>query len=232
MSASKILVVEDEDHLAEGIKLNLKLKGYDVQRAANGQQGLEIWKQWKPDLIVLDIMMPIMDGYQVLEQIRKEDAKQPILILSAKNEAADKVKALQKGVDDYLDKPFDLEEFLLRVERLLIRGEWSQSKADQIDDLFSFGSFTIDFVQCHFVSRGKKIPLTVQELKVLRLFIAHQGKPVTREQLLKEGWGYDEGTHTRTLDNFMVRLRKYFESDPKNPEYFKSVRGLGYRFDP
>ncbi|MCP4912014.1 MAG: response regulator transcription factor [Oligoflexia bacterium] len=232
MNEKKILVIEDEDHLAEGIKLNLKLKGHQVERASNGQEGLEIWKQYKPDLIVLDIMMPIMDGYQVLENIRKVDSKLPILILSAKNEAADKVKALQKGVDDYLEKPFDLEEFLLRVERLLLRGEWSQSEVDQLDDIYNFGPFTIDFVQCHFLNRGKKVSLTIQELKVLRLFIAHQGKPVTREQLLKEGWGYDEGTHTRTLDNFMVRLRKYFEADPKNPEYFKSVRGVGYRFDP
>lgn len=227
----KILIIEDEQHIAEGIKLNLELAGHETKVAPDGKKGVEAWKLWEPDLIVLDIMMPEMDGYQVLEHIRKEDHRLPILILSARNESQDKVKALKKGVDDYLGKPFNLDEFLLRVERLLLRGQWSLAEPEQVDNL-SFGDNSIDFIQGTANCVEGVVQLTIQELKLIKYFVDHPSKPLTREELLKAGWGYDEGTNTRTLDNFMVRFRKYFEKDPKNPVHFKSVRSIGYRFDP
>lgn len=229
----KILVIEDERHIAEGIRLNLSLQGYDVIVAGNGREGLLKWKGESPDLIVLDIMLPGLDGYGVLEEIRQSDQKLPILILSAKNEAKDKVKALKGGVDDYMAKPFNLDEFLLRIERLLTRSRWAQTQAQSEEDIdqYTFGPNTIDFVRSKGTHAGEEFLLTSQELKILKLFIQHEGKPLSRGELLEAGWGYSQETSTRTVDNFMVRFRKYFESDPKNPVYFKSLRSVGYVFE-
>ena len=234
----RVLVVEDEDHIAEGLKLNLDLKGYDTRIAADGITALQDWKEWHPDLIVLDIMLPGIDGLSVLRNIRLEDKRIPILILSAKGDSEDKVKGFSHGVDDYLSKPFNLEELLLRVERLLFRafqqnGESFQNDGNPSlqDPIYIFGDNRIDFntltAQCHF----GEIQLTEQEAKLLKLFISNRGKPISRTKLLEIGWGYARGTRSRTIDNFIVRLRKYFEKDPKSPVYFKSLRSVGYVFD-
>ncbi len=240
MTAPKpqILVVEDEVHLAEGLKLNLTLKGYDVQIAADGPSALEQWKQWQPDLIVLDIMLPGIDGLSVLRNIRLEDERIPILILSARGDPDDRVKGFSYGVDDYLAKPFNLDEFLLRVKRLLTRGNWSQEKdstrnsPSSLPRIYQFGDNRIDFQALKAHGPSGEINLTDQEIRLLRLFIANRGRPLSRKKLLEIGWGYARGTTTRTVDNFMVRLRKYFERDPKKPIYFKSLRSVGYVFDP
>jgi len=233
----RILVIEDEKHIAEGLKLNLELKGYTVRVAPDGITGLENWKKWRPDLIVLDIMLPEIDGLTVLRNIRLEDDRVPILILSAKGDSEDKVKGFSFGVDDYLSKPFNLEEFLLRVERLLFRaaqpgGEGVQKGADLSpnDAVYTFGGNRIDFstLTAHGQRGAKR--LTEQEAKLLKLFIANRGKPISRRTLLQVGWGYDRDTQTRTVDNFIVRFRKYFEKDPKKPVYFKSLRSVGYLF--
>lgn len=237
----KILVIEDELHIAEGLKLNLVLQGHDVILANNGLDGLTLWKEQAPDLIVLDLMMPTLDGFQVLKQIRVEDAHIPILILSARDEARDKVKCLKDGVDDYLSKPFNLDEFLLRVERLLTRSSWEKKQdPDELLDLdksfnekeFSFGKNKIDFILCKGSNESGEFQLTSQEIRLLKLFIIKKNIPLTRKELLEIGWGYSQETSTRTVDNFIVRFRKYFEEDPKNPKFFVSMRSIGYLFTP
>jgi DNA-binding response OmpR family regulator len=234
----RILIIEDEDHIAEGIKLNLELHGYDVAIASDGVSGLKEWKTYEPDLIVLDIMLPGIDGLTILQNIRLEDERIPILILSAKGDLDDKIKGLSYGVDDYLSKPFHLEEFLLRTERLLKRSVWSKEQKDPKEDdglslpqTYKFGDNVVDFDRCVADCRKGVIRLTGQEVKLLKLFISNRGKPLSRGKLLEVGWGYTKHTTTRTVDNFIVRFRKYFEDNPKRPVYFKSLRSVGYIFD-
>lgn len=231
----KILIVEDDAHIAEGLKLNLSLKGYDVLIAADGPAGLREWREWKPDLIVLDIMLPRIDGLSVLRSIRLEDERIPILILSAKSEHEYRVKGLSYGVDDYLSKPFNLEEFLLRVDRLVMRAAWSEgvSPAGCLPEgsVYTFAGNTIDFVTFTADCRLGRVTLTEQEVKLLKLFVANRGKPLSRGELLEIGWGYTGSTSTRTVDNFIVRLRRYFEDNPRDPVFFRSIRSVGYVFD-
>jgi DNA-binding response OmpR family regulator len=231
----RILVVEDEHHIAEGLRLNLQLQGYEVMVAETGTSGLHAWKQWEPDLIVLDIMLPGIDGITVLKSIRLEDERLPVLILSAKNSAEDRVKGLVLGVDDYLSKPFILDEFLLRVERLLKRTSWSKEEQNPqkstASDEYVFGDNKIEFKSNLAICQGEKVSLTEQEVRLLRLFIANRGMALSRGEILELAWGFSKSLSTRTVDNFVVRFRKYFEEDPKNPVYFKSRRSVGYVFD-
>jgi len=207
--------------------------------AGDGIEGLEQWRTWKPDLIVLDIMLPMIDGFSILRTIRKEDEKIPVLILSARGDTKDKVKGLRYGVDDYLSKPFDLEEFLLRVERLIKKTGWYEGPMTEISaghglykgDSYNFGDNHIDFVTFKASCAAGNIVLTEQEVTLLKIFIANKGKPLSREMLLNSGWGYSSDTTTRTVDNFIVRFRKYFEKNPKKPVYFISRRSVGYIFD-
>jgi two-component system alkaline phosphatase synthesis response regulator PhoP len=196
--------------------------------------GLNLWKEIRPDLIILDIMLPGIDGLSILKSIRLEDERLPILILSAKGDPDDRVKGLVFGVDDYLAKPFNLEELLLRVERLLKRGEWAKENGGPVTpefDTYRFGDNHIDFTTHMAQCRSGEISLTEQEIKVLKLFISNRGKPLSRDDLLQIGWGYSRKTSTRTVDNFIVRFRKYFEKDPKRPVFFRSLRSVGYLFD-
>jgi two-component system, OmpR family, alkaline phosphatase synthesis response regulator PhoP len=234
----RILVVEDESHLSEGLKLNLTLKGYEVMIASDGSIALQRWNEWGPDLIVLDIMLPKIDGLSVLRKIRLEDERIPILILSAKGAPDDRIKGFSYGVDDYLAKPFNLDEFLLRVERLVARSDWARTGPDIKDEgnsslprFYNFGENRIDFQTLEAICPAGTIRLTEQEARLLRLFIANRGKPLTRKKLLEIGWGYARGTTTRTVDNFIVRFRKYFEQDAKKPLHFRSLRSVGYIFD-
>ena len=229
-----ILIIEDDRHIAEGIQLNLTLQGYEVVVAADGVAGLNKWKEIGPDLVILDIMLPGIDGLSILQSIRLEDERLPILILSAKGDPDDRIKGLAFGVDDYLAKPFNLEELLLRIERLLKRGSWNQEHEGPEPPSFEtyhFGDNHIDFKTHTARCRMGEISLTEQESKVLKLFIANRGMPLSRDKLLQIGWGYSRKTTTRTVDNFIVRFRKYFEADPRNPIYFKSLRSIGYLFD-
>jgi two-component system alkaline phosphatase synthesis response regulator PhoP len=235
---SRILIIEDDAHIAEGLKLNLSLQGYEAAIAGNGTEGLRIWKEYNPQLVVLDIMLPGLDGLAVLRHIRLEDEKLPVLILSAKGAPDDRIKGFSCGVDDYLAKPFHLEEFLLRIERLLTRASWNrdhdagagQEKSEEMQR-YVFGGNVIDFTTLTAECRQGKIQLTEQEARLLRVFIANRGKPLSRKILLELGWGYSGVTTTRTVDNFVVRLRRYFEEDPQNPLYFRSLRSVGYLFD-
>ena len=230
-----ILVIEDDAHIAEGLKLNLSLQGYRVASAGDGPSGLQKWKEVRPDLIVLDIMLPVIDGLSVLRAIRLEDERLPILILSAKAASDDIIKGLSWGVDDYLTKPFNLEELLLRVDRLIKRAAWNRGNAQPgatTDTVYRFGGNTIDFETSTATCRQGSITLTEQETKLLKLFIANRGKPLSRAILLEIGWGYTRNITSRTVDNFIVRLRRYFEENPREPRYFKSLRSVGYVFDP
>lgn len=231
----KIMVIEDENHIAEGLKLNLSLQGYDVKVISDGISAISEWNVWKPDLIVLDLMLPGLDGYSVLKNIRLENEKLPILILSAKDSVQDKIEGFSRGVDDYLSKPFVLEEFLLRVSRLLTRASWSKNSVDlkenDLKKIYQFGKNKIDFTLNTATCRQGEIKLTSQEIKLLKLFVTNPQTPLSRQLLLETCWGYDGKISTRTLDNFIVRFRKYFEENPKEPVYFKSLRSVGYIFN-
>ncbi|MEJ2040308.1 MAG: response regulator transcription factor, partial [Desulfosarcinaceae bacterium] len=226
-----------DPHIAEGLQLNLKLQGYTVHIAPDGPSGLAQWRTLRPDLIILDIMLPGIDGIAVLRHIRLEDERIPILILTARADIDNKIEGLACGVDDYLTKPFHLDEFLLRVERLLLRSQWSRGRdahqAGALPRSFVFGGNRIDFDKATAMGRDEQeIHLTEQEVKLLKLFVANPGKPLSRAALLEIGWGYTGRTATRTVDNFIVRMRRYFEPNPKKPVYFKSLRSVGYVFDP
>lgn len=227
----RILVVEDEANLQHALKLNLEFEGYTVEIANNGTKAVKMVREKKFDLVVLDIMLPEMDGYMVCENIRLYDAHIPILFLSAKNQASDRISGLKKGADDYLTKPFELEELLLRVAKLLERStQILQATHNAIPRVYSFGNNYINFDSLE--ARGVKgeFQLTKKEAQLMRLLIENKNQVVSREHILKVVWDYTVIPHTRTIDNFILNLRKYFEEDAKNPFYIQSVRGIGYRF--
>tara|TARA_R110000868_G_scaffold411568_1_gene705405 strand:+ start:16067 stop:16774 length:708 start_codon:yes stop_codon:yes gene_type:complete len=230
MQKERILIVEDEEHIAEGLRINLSLQGFDVKVAIDGAKGLSAWREFKPHLLVVDLMMPVMDGSQLVSHIRAEDTKVPILILTAKDASQDKVKLLQKGVDDYLTKPFVLDEFLLRVARLIEKSRWYRGTEGEVVIFGNDGENQVDFSSRAAVHRGEKFDLTEQELEIFRFFFENADRPVERAEVQEKVLGFGEDVTSRTLDNFIVRLRRYFEDDPKNPQYFESVRGVGYRF--
>lgn len=227
----RILIVEDDRHIAEGLRLNLTLKGYDPRIALDGVTALRLWKEWKPGLIVLDIMLPNIDGLTVLRNIRLEDERLPVLILSARGQPEERVEGLASGGDDYLAKPFNLDEFLLRVERLYGRASRDRERGTEgTAGMVAFGGNVIDFGRFKATCRQGEISLTEQELKLLKLFVANPGKPLTRSEILEVVWGYTGNTPTRTVDNFVMRFRKYFEDNPHEPVFFKSLRSVGYVF--
>lgn len=234
----RILIVEDELHIAEGLKLNLTLQDYEAEIARDGADALRLWREQRPDLIILDIMLPVIDGLSVLQHIRLEDEQIPILIVSAKSAHNDKIKGLSYGVDDYLTKPFHLDELLLRIERLLKRCSWhgdrdsaQRNAMEAVPAVYAFGGNRIDFNTAMAECRYGTIRLTEQEIRLMKLFIANRSSPLSRSKLLRVGWGYTGKTTTRTVDNFIVRLRKYFEDNPRKPVFFKSLRSVGYVFD-
>lgn len=224
----RILLVEDEPAIAETIKLNLELEGYSVIMANDGIKALKTFKTGRYDLVILDVMLPEMDGFTVCEAIRLENNKVPVLFLSAKNTSADRVAGLRLGGDDYLVKPFNLEEMLLRVNILLKRTMSSDGISLTHYDL---NGFLINFSEYEVIKpSGEALPLTKKETALLRLLIERKNEVVSRNHILKTVWGYDIYPSTRTIDNFILTFRKYFETDPSRPRYFHSVRGIGYRF--
>jgi two-component system, OmpR family, alkaline phosphatase synthesis response regulator PhoP len=227
---ANILLVEDEENLHEALKLNLELEGYTVTSAFNGNEALKAVKNEFFHLIILDIMLPEMDGIAVTETIRVQQIEVPILILSAKNTGSDRVLGLKKGADDYLTKPFNLEELLLRVEKLIDINRKLHDK-EQLPDVYSFGGNSIDFkAQTATCFNTQQIELSKKEAMLLKLLIENKGEVVTREKILQVVWGYNVYPTTRTIDNFILNFRKYFEADTRNPIHFHSVRGVGYKF--
>lgn len=225
-----ILLVEDEENLHEALKLNLEMEGYSVSSAFDGAQAYKAIQDEYFDLIIMDIMLPEMDGISVTQAVRVQHNEVPILILSAKHTSADKVLGLKKGADDYLTKPFDLEELLLRVEKLISKNKKIQDK-ESVGDTYSFSGNTIDFkAQEATTASGEKVDLSKKEAMLLKLLIENKGDVVTREKILQMVWGYNVYPTTRTIDNFILSFRKYFEKDSRNPEHFHSVRGVGYKY--
>lgn len=225
----RILLVEDEEHLLEAIKLNLEMEGYKVSTATDGKKALKIFKEERFNLIILDVMIPEIDGFQVAETIRLENTEVPIMFLTAKNTSEDRVLGLKKGADDYLTKPFNLEELILRVGILVKRS----LKGDELKGLNSYkiGDKTIYFNSFELKhDDGTITPLTKKETMLLKLLIERRNEAVSREQILETVWNYDVYPSTRTIDNFILTFRKYFEPDQKNPTYFHSIRGVGYKF--
>jgi two-component system, OmpR family, alkaline phosphatase synthesis response regulator PhoP len=225
-----ILLVEDEENLQDTLKLNFELEGYEVTSAYAGEKALNAIHNEYFDLIILDVMLPDIDGITVCENIRLTNTEIPILMLSAKNQSKDRILGLKKGADDYLTKPFSLEELLLRV-KILINKSQKISAKEPIAEQYLFGKNQVNFKSLECTTKsGEVVALTKKEAMLLKLLIENKNEVVTREKILQSVWGYNVYPTTRTVDNFILNFRKYFEEDSRNPEYFHSVRGIGYKF--
>ncbi|MDX2014404.1 MAG: response regulator transcription factor [Myxococcaceae bacterium] len=221
----RILVVEDDLSILTGLSMSLRSDGYEVLQAQDGKAGLQKALDESPDLVVLDLMMPQLNGYEVLEELRKRGSKVPVIVLSARGMERDKVMGLDLGADDYLVKPFSLGELLARIRSVLRRRERDEVQALAFDDT------RIDLKAKTVTRAGAPVELTAQEFKLLAHFVSNPGRTFSRDELLAAAWGYGyEGT-ARTVDNFVSQLRAKFELDPDAPRRFTTVRGLGYRFD-
>jgi two-component system alkaline phosphatase synthesis response regulator PhoP len=227
---ANILLVEDEENLHETLKLNLEMENYTVTSAYDGSEAMKMIEEEYFDLIIMDVMLPEMDGISITENIRLNNNDVPVLMLSAKNTGQDRVLGLKKGADDYLTKPFNLEELLLRVDKLIIKNKKISDK-DFALDTYQFDNNTIDFkAQQAILKNGSSVELSKKETMLLKLLIENKNQVVTREKILQSVWGYKVYPNTRTIDNFILNFRKYFESDSRNPKHFHSVRGVGYKY--
>lgn len=228
MAQEKILVVDDEEHIQELIKFNLENSSYNVVCCGNGLEALNISRQIKPDLVLLDLMLPGMDGYEVCKEIRKDSniSSTPIIMITAKGDEFDKVLGLELGADDYLTKPFSIRELLARVKAVLRR-----TTQIAVEKYYSFGEVMIDFEKHDITVQGKKIELTLKEFELLEILIKNKGRVLTRDFLLDTIWGYEYIGETRTVDVHIRHLRQKVEKDDKNPEYIETIRGIGYRFN-
>jgi len=235
VAQSRILVVEDDLHLAEGMAENMRAEGYATDTAHDGQLGLEMALVGDYDLLVLDVMLPQMDGFAVCRALRSQGKSTPVLFLTARGDPQDRVRGLEAGGDDYLTKPFHLDEFLLRIRAILRRWEWFKSSLAKpaTSSTLSFAGNEANFrtFQAHSWD-GTTHDLTEKEAMILKVLAEHPGDVVTRDDLLEKVWGCEVYPSTRTVDNFILRLRKIFERDPHNPRHFQTVRGVGYRFQP
>ncbi|MCF8721138.1 response regulator transcription factor [Nitrospina gracilis] len=226
----KLLLVEDEKHLAKGLKFNLEKEGYQVTIVEDGESALKEYEEGFYEMMILDLMLPGMGGLQVARKIRKTDYRFPILMLTAKSTDDDRTEGLEAGADDYLTKPFHLPELLLRVKGILRRKQWYQ-QVSQKEDVYRFDDMWIDFKTGKARGQDGEFYLTSKEIMIMNLLIANEGKPVSREELLEKVWGYAPDTETRTVDNFIARLRKHFEKKPQKPRFIQTVREKGYQFD-
>jgi len=241
---SKVLVVEDEQHLAEGLRFNLEAEGYQVELVESGEAALETLKTGAAgfDVVILDVMLPGMNGFGVISQMRESGQFVPTLILTARGHADDVLQGFAAGADDYLTKPFELSILIARIRGLLRRREWFRASepaapampAPEPDSeskrVFTFGEKSVDFDRLELRVREQVAPLTLMEANVLRYLIENEGKRVSRKAMLANVWGLHEDTDTRAIDNFIVRLRRYIEDDPAKPRHLLTVRGVGYRF--
>jgi len=239
---SRVLVVEDEAHLAQGLRFNLEAEGYAAEVVGDGEAATDklLANKENFDAVVLDIMLPVKDGFSVVSELRAARNYVPVLMLTARGRPEDVLKGFASGADDYLAKPFDLSILLARLQGLLRRSQWTRrgQALDEPDDAaavadfvtFSFAGRTIDFGALELRSENTTIHLTLMESELLRHLVRNDGKIVSRKQILEEVWGLHEDTDTRAIDNFVVRLRRYIEDDPGNPQHLLTVRGVGYRF--
>ncbi|MCP4292149.1 MAG: response regulator transcription factor [bacterium] len=223
----RILVVEDDAHLADGLQINLDLEGYEPILAESGEQGLKIWKRGGIDLILLDVMMPGMDGFEVCRHIRNEGDRVPILFLTARGAGKDRIRGLDEGGDDYITKPFDLNELLARIKSIFRRQDWFRSK--QTKDLLLVGRAEINLRTFEASNDVGSVVLKEKEIMILRLLMEHEEEPVDRQTILDRVWGFGAYPTTRTVDNFILSLRKIIEEDMKQPRHILTVHGVGYR---
>jgi DNA-binding response OmpR family regulator len=240
-SHAKILIVEDEPHLAFNLELNLRSEGFQCQIAADGPKAIEAFENGGPfELIILDVMLPDINGFEVAEYIRKKDDQTQILMLTAMGREEDRIRGLEVGADDYITKPFHLKEFLLRVKRMIRRSAYFSKESTapdenkQITGSFQpllYGPFTLNTETLELSHNGQKISLTALETDVLREFFLNPDRVLSRGYLLQKVWGINGDIETRTVDNFIVRLRRYLEADPGKPIHLVSVRGRGYRLN-
>ncbi len=228
----KILIVEDEAHIADGLKFNIEAEGHEAEIAPDGESGLARAESGEFDAVVLDVMLPGIDGFGVARTLREKQNYIPILMLTARGRPEDVLNGFESGTDDYLAKPFDLDIFLARLNGLLRRSEWSrrETSENRIGDTFTINGKTIDFANLELRTDGETIHLTMMEIKLLRYLIEHEGQTVSRKTILEDVWGLQEDTDTRAIDNFIVRLRKYLEDKPNDPQIVRTVRGVGYKF--
>lgn len=235
----KLLVVEDEANIASGLRFNLEAEGHTVLLADEGKAALDLIAAdpGNLDLVVLDVMLPGMDGFTVAARIRAEGWLIPILMLTARGRAEDVLRGFEAGADDYLPKPFELSILIARINALLRRHAWhlaardaAHSASATTPDVFSFAGKTVDFDAQELQVRGKKYPLTLMEANLLRYLVVHEGKAVSRKNMLEDVWNLREDTDTRAIDHFVARLRKYIEKEPSRPRHLQTVRGVGYKF--
>lgn len=225
----KILLAEDEENLALGLEYNLTEEGYTVTIAKDGREALKLFDENEFDLIILDIMLPYYDGFEIAKHIRDKNPQMPILMLTARTKIEDRVKGLEIGADDYLTKPFHLKELLLRIKGMLKRKSWYQNTLSE-NPVYKFGSNEINFENLMCKNGKSTFQLTQYEAMIMKYLIENKNKVVSRKELLENVWNLNPEVETRTVDNFIVRLRKYFEPNPSEPIYILSVRSAGYIF--
>lgn len=227
----KIVIIEDDPSILRGLQLNLGMEGYLVRSATDGETGLTLARTEKPDLVVVDVMLPRLDGLEVVRALRKEDPDLPVLILSAKGQESDKVAGLQLGADDYIVKPFGLKELLARIDALLrrrrVRGETGPSRA-----IRRAGDVELDLDARTARAQGRPLELTSREFDLLAWFVTHPERVFSREQIMEAVWGTRYFGTVRTVDNFIARLRAHIGDDAESPRHLETVRGIGYRFNP
>jgi two-component system, OmpR family, alkaline phosphatase synthesis response regulator PhoP len=228
---ARILVVEDEAHLAKGIRFNLELEGYEVAMVADGLDAVAVLAPPRPsdtfDLVIMDVMLPGLDGFSITERMRKAGNFTPVLMLTAKGLPEDMVQGLESGADDYVPKPFDLSVLLARVRGLLRRREWTRG-SDELETA-RVGEAEVDFRNFEVRARGESHRLTLLEATLLKLLVQNAGRVVSKGEILEKVWNLDADTETRAVDNFIVRLRRFLEPDPRVPRHLQTVRGAGYR---
>jgi DNA-binding response OmpR family regulator len=233
---SVVLIVEDEQHLADGLKFNLEAEGYEVETVGDGETALDLLTRnpERYDAVALDVMLPGKDGFEVARELREAGQYVPILMLTARGQAEDVLRGFEAGADDYVSKPFELAILIARLRGLLRRREWLRLSPPAAQgagvEVFNFSDKTIDFSKLELRAGGRAVQLTLMEAELLRYLIKHESQAVSRQKLLEDVWGLREDTDTRAIDNFIVRLRRYIEDDPSNPNHLLTVRGVGYRF--
>lgn len=232
---SRILLVEDEAHIAQGLRFNLEAEGHSVAVTENGEEALELLRAREPqfDLMVLDVMLPGKDGFSVARELRQKQNFIPVLMLTARGRPEDVLKGFEAGADDYLPKPFNLDILIARIGGLLRRKHWLQNASEPVpppQDEFSFAGKSVDFQRLQLRNGKQTFQLTLMETELLRFLLRNSGRPVSRKEILEQVWGLKEDTDTRAIDNFIVRLRRYIETEPAKPRHLLTVRGLGYQF--
>lgn len=228
----RLLIVEDEAHLSAGLKLNFEFEGFAVDTAATAREAVALLAGAQGyDAIILDVTLPDSDGFTLCRRLRAAGNFTPVIMLTARTQASDRVTGLESGADDYLTKPFDLDELIARVRSMLRRLSWER-RAPVVASSYTFGGAEIDFERHEATMDGRPIKLTSLELDLLRYFARNAERVISRTELLEKVWKLPNYPNTRTVDNFVMRLRRHFEADPSSPVYFRSVRGAGYKFVP